>query len=125
MSVYWTIQARRHLRQALAEALSREVEADRESKACGAAIEPDSCPGVLERTMKHLDAMLADAFAGVPVVVKDQLIGYRRRKDQFTLMVEAFGPDGSAAHGPYVIKIGPEAKIRKEIRGWQCCRPPG
>jgi hypothetical protein len=125
MSVYWTIQARRHLRQALAEALSREVEDDREAKSGDGAIEPEACPGVLERTMTHLDAILADAFAGASVVVKDQVIGYRRKKDQFTLMVEAFGTDGSAAHGPYVVKIGPEDKIRKEIRGWECCRPPG
>jgi hypothetical protein len=100
MPVYWTIQARRHLRQALAEALSGEVvDASR--------------PGVLERTREHLDAMLTDAFGGEAVVVKDQVIGYRRKQDHFILLVEAFGKEGSPQCGPFVVKIGIEKSFRR------------
>ena len=44
----------------------------------------------------------------------------------FILMVESFGKDETRrGAGRIVVKIGPEAKIKREIAGWNCCRPPG
>jgi hypothetical protein len=117
MSVFWAIQARRHLRQALAESLCRESH--------GEASGRGGCGGVLEQTMDRLNDLLAATFPGVSVVVKDQVIGYRRKRDQFILMVEAFGEEDAEHGGPYVVKIGPEEAMRREIKGWTCCRPPG
>ncbi len=128
MSAFWTIQAQRHLRQALAEALCRENEARGERHPAGSRAEgrdeTHSCLGVLEQTMDRLNDILAGVFEGASVVVKDQVLGYRRKKDQFILLVEAFG-DGAEKSGPFVVKIGPESKLRGEIHGWDCCRPPG
>jgi hypothetical protein len=121
MSVFWTIRARRHLRQALAELLgreSREAEAEAEDGRVKG-------PGVQEQTMDRIAKILANTFKDVPVVVKDQVIGYRRKKDRFILLIEAFGDDASGRSGPYVVKIGPRKEILKEVRGWECCRPPG
>ena len=47
MPVFWTIQAQRHLRHALAEALGRESD--------GVAIGTGSCRGVLEVTLDRLN----------------------------------------------------------------------
>ena len=74
--------------------------------------------------MDRINDILAGLFEGASVVVKDQVLGYRRKKDQFVLMVEAFG-DEAAKSGPFVVKIGPESKIKGEIHGWNSCRPPG
>ncbi len=74
--------------------------------------------------MDRLNDILAGLFDGASVVVKDQVLGYRRKKDLFILMVEAFGGD-AAKSGPFVVKVGPESKIRREIHGWNCCRPAG
>ena len=52
------------------------------------------------------------------VVVKDQVIGYRRKKDLFILLVEVFAQRRTETGGPFVVKIGPEEKLRKEIKGW-------
>jgi hypothetical protein len=131
MAVFWTIQARRHLRQSLAEALCRENETEGQrgrpaAAQAGDETRPRIYLGVLEVTMDRLNDILAELFEGASVVVKDQVLGYRRKKDQFILMVEAFGDESkSEKTGPFVVKIGPESKIRKEIRGWDCCRPPG
>ena len=108
---------RRNLRQALAEALCRESA----KRANGES----SCMGVLEKTMDRLNDILAGTFPGQSVVVKDQVLGYRRKKDMFVLLVEVFGPDDSVRLGPYVVKIGPAERIEREIQGWDCCRPPG
>src|SRR4051794_39244212 len=69
----WTIRGRRNLRQALAEALGRES-AERVNGG-------PSCMGVLDKTMDRLNDTLAATFPGQTVVVKDQVLGYRRRKD--------------------------------------------
>jgi hypothetical protein len=129
MAVFWTIQARRHLRQALAEALCRENEdwgaSERHAAPRGEVRnEANSCLGVLELTMDRLNDILAGLFDGASVVVKDQVLGYRRKKDLFILMVEAFGREDERS-GPFVVKIGPESRLKREIRGWSRCRPPG
>ena len=116
MPVFWTIQAQRHLRHSLAEALGRERD--------GPAIGMRPCTGVLEVTLDHHNELLALTFSGAPVVVKDQVLGYRRKKDLFILLVEAFGKDDHQS-GPFVVKIGTKERIEKEIEGWNRCRPPG
>ena len=116
MPVFWTIQAQRHLRHALAEALGRESD--------GVAIGTGPCSGVLEVTLDHLNELLALTFPGASVVVKDQVLGYRRKKDLFILLVEAFGSDEDQT-GPFVVKIGAKDRLEKEIEGWNRCRPPG
>ena len=75
--------------------------------------------------MKRLNDFLAATFPGVSLVVKDQVIGYRRKKDLFVLMVEAFGEDDSDQSGPYVVKIGPEETIRKGDPGMELLPPGG
>jgi hypothetical protein len=120
MAVLWTIQAKRHLRQALAEALCRE------SEAAGGAAGNGRWNGVAGPTVDRLNDILEGVFPGLSVVVKDQVLGYRRKKDLFVLLVEAFdADDDSERGGPFVVKIGPEEKLRREIRGWESCRPPG
>jgi hypothetical protein len=120
MAVLWTIQAKRHLRHALAEALCREPEG------AGCAVGNGRWLGVMGSTLDRLNDILAGVFPGVSVVVKDQVLGYRRKKDLFVLLVEAFDADDDAERGgPFVVKIGPEEKLRREVRGWESCRPPG
>ena len=116
MPVFWTIQAQRHLRHALAEALARESD--------GPAISTGPHTGVLEATLDHLHDLLALTFPGASVVVQDQVIGYRRMKDLFILLVEVFSGDEDQA-GPFVVKIGTKDQLEQEIEGWNRCRPPG
>lgn len=118
--VLWTIRAKRNLRRALAEALCRESHGGQGEDGSTAR-----CAGVLEQTMDRLEQILAATFPGRTVVVQDQMLGYRRRKDLFVLLVEVFGPDNAPRVGPYVVKVGPVKDLEQEIRGWECCRPPG
>jgi hypothetical protein len=74
--------------------------------------------------MDRLNDMLAGVIGGASVVVKDHVLGYRRKKDLFILMVEAFGREDEKT-GPFVVKIGTESRLRREIQGWKVCRPPG
>src|SRR5271156_4194006 len=106
MPVFWTIQAQRPLRHALAEALGRESD--------GPAVGMRPCTGVLSVTLDHLNELLALTFPGASVVVKDQVLGYRRKKDLFILLVEAFGNDDHLS-GPFVVKIGTKVRLEKEI----------
>ena len=127
MAVFWTVQARRHLRRALARELGREVE---EAGVGGGTGRPAGngsgiCHNVLDVTMDRLNDILAATFPGMSVVVKDQVLGYRRDEDLYILMVESFGEDDAQETGPFVVKVGRESRIRKEIAGWAWCRPPG
>ena len=114
--MFWTIQAQRHLRHALAEALARESD--------GPASRTGRHTDVLEATLDHLNDLLALTFPGASVVVQDQVIGYRRMKDLFILLVEVFTGDVDQA-GPFVVKIGTKDQLELEIEGWNRCRPPG
>ena len=79
---------------------------------------------MLEVTLDRLNELLALTFEGASVVVKDQVIGYRRKKDLFILLVEAFGKDEDKT-GPFVVKIGTRERLEKEIQGWDRCAPAG
>ncbi len=126
MPPIWTIHARRHLRQALAEKLCQESHG-----AETPGPHPQGCSGVIEETMDHLSEILAVTFDGKTVVVQDQVFGYRRKQGQSILMVEVVDPgDESRAAkagrtGPYVVKIAPPEVLEREIHGWTCCRPSG
>jgi hypothetical protein len=74
--------------------------------------------------MDRLNDILAGLFDVSSVIVKDQVLGYRRKDALFILLVEAFSGETERS-GPFVVKIGPESRIKREIRGWNCCRPPG
>lgn len=52
------------------------------------------------------------------------MIGYRRKKDTYILLVEVFGRDDAQRLGPYVVKIGPAERIELEVKGWASYRPP-
>jgi hypothetical protein len=120
MPVLWTIRARRNLRQVLARALCRESHGERVSPGA-----PAGQIGVWEATMDRLNDILASTFPGRSVVIKDQMLGYRRDPDRFILLVEVFGRDDDEKVGPYVVKIGTVERLEREIRGWNSCRPPG
>ncbi len=59
MPPIWTIHARRHLRQALAEKLCQESHG-----AETPGPHPQGCSGVIEETMDHLSEILAVTFDG-------------------------------------------------------------
>ncbi len=114
----WTIRAQRNLRHALAEKLCHEVH-----EKAGAS---GPCGGVLEAEKSQIETLLKEMFKGQQVVVKDQMLGYRRKPDAYVLLVEVFGEDGgNLPQGAYVVKIGKPKHIEEEIKGWACCHPPG
>src|SRR5271157_4551044 len=103
MAALWTIQARRHLRQELAEALCRENEDATAAAATGKQTALAYCTSVLELTMDRLNDILAGTFEGASVVIQDHVLSYRRKQDLFVLMVEVFGSDDSEKSGPFVV----------------------
>ncbi len=49
--------------------------------------------------MDRLNDILAGTFEGASVVIKDHVLGYRRKNDLFVLLVEVFGSyDSGGAH---------------------------
>jgi tetratricopeptide (TPR) repeat protein len=103
--VLWTVAAHRRLRQALAECMCHG----------GARIFMD--------TMNDLTNRLQRVFDGVlPVIVQDQFVGFRRRTDEFILLVEVTDIDRC---GRYVVKLAPEKRLRQELDAWESCRPHG
>jgi ADP-ribose pyrophosphatase YjhB (NUDIX family) len=103
--VVWAVAARRHLRQALAEAVGRR----------GA--------NALDTTMTDLTHRLHRLFPGArAVVVQDQYVGYRRRDNEFILLVEVDGPDRPGRH---VVKLAAEGRLAAELSAWESCRPHG
>ena len=106
--ILWTIRAKRNLRHALAEKLCREWD--------GVGNGEEKRMGASEETEDRLNELLAATFPGRKVVVKDHVLGYRRKPETFILMVEAFGPDADERVGPFVVKIGPERCDRSRVR---------
>lgn len=103
--VIWTVAARRHLRQALAEAVGRHG------------------PCALDTAMNDLNDRLQRLFPRArAVVVQDQYLGYRRRDDEFILLVEV---EGSERPGRHVVKLAAEDRLRAELNAWESCRPYG
>lgn len=103
--VFWTVVARRKLRQALAEFVANE------------GIEQ------LEAKMNEISDRLKKVLPNAEIiVVLDQYTGFRARDDQFILLVEVDDPE---CGGRYVIKLGTEDQLQKEFRAWIHCRPHG
>lgn len=110
--VIWTIQARRQLRHSLAKALCAHNE-----KSNGYCLKP------VKDKMKTLDEILSCTFPNAKsIVVRDQMIGFRRKHENYILLVEV---DQLQRGGPYVVKIGLAEKMLQELKGWECCRPVG
>ena len=69
-----------------------------------------------------MNFLAPDAFEGASVVEKTGVIGYRRKKDLFILLVEAFSGDEDKA-GLFVVKIGTKDVLKGEIEGWNPLPP--
>ncbi|MBI1917937.1 MAG: NUDIX domain-containing protein [Planctomycetes bacterium] len=103
--VLWTVAAHRCLRQAIAEAVGNQG------------------PNALDTAMTTLNDRLQRLFPGArAVVVQDQYLGYRRRDDEFILLVEV---DGSNRPGRHVVKLANEERLNAELHAWESCRPHG
>jgi hypothetical protein len=103
--VLWTVAARRRLRQALAEAIGRR--------------EPDA----LVTTMNVLTCRLRRLFPHArAIVVQDQYTGFRRRDDEFILLVEI---DDEQRPGRHVVKLAAPERLAAELAAWESCRPYG
>jgi hypothetical protein len=72
--------------------------------------------------MSDLTQRLQRLFpSAAAVVVQAQYTGFRRREDEFILLVEV---DGSEP-GRHVVKLAPEARLGAELAAWQSCQPHG
>jgi hypothetical protein len=65
-----------------------------------------------------LDALLKETFPGSTVVVLDRFVGFRAHRDQFVLLVEAFGGQRPGSH---VVKIGQVKDVDTELEAWKSC----
>src|SRR5438105_3005419 len=111
-SVFWTLRARKHLRECLADELCKEF--DRSAESEGGT---EGVPGALQRAMDRLKGVLQASFEDdQAVVVEDYFEGFRRKSDLHILLVEVFAASWSRR---YVVKIGPAKLLKKEIRGWR------
>ena len=103
--VLWTVAAHRHLRQALAEAIGRRE------------------PNAFANTMTDLTCRLRHLFPEArAIVVQDQYTGFRRREDEFILLVEI---DDDKRPGRHVIKLAAPERLAAELAAWESCRPYG
>ncbi|HEY7422973.1 MAG TPA: NUDIX domain-containing protein [Gemmataceae bacterium] len=103
--VLWTVAAHRHLRQALAEAIGRRH------------------PDAFETTMTDLTCRLRSLFPEArAIVVQDQYTGFRRREDEFILLIEI---DDDHRPGRHVVKLASPERLAVELAAWESCRPYG
>ncbi len=103
--VLWTVAAQRHLRQALAEAASHNG------------------TDAVKATMNNLDNRLRGLFPDATgIVIQHQFVGYRRRDEEFILLVEVDDPN---LPGRHVVKLAPHARLQRELDAWKSCRPYG
>src|SRR4051794_1790206 len=110
--VIWTIQAKRQLRHSLARLLCEN------SQQVG-----QNCLKPVIDKMQQLNDILEHTFPQArSIVIRDLMIGFRRKSDMQIMLVEVEQEDQG---GPYVVKIGPPTKLEGELRGWNCCRPVG
>ena len=128
--VLWTVKAKNRLYNALARQFCRAV-CPPEGQA---AADPQTA---LETLLQKANDVLARTFSKAgTIVVQDQLKGFRAREDLYTLLVEVFaGTDAmqsvdgwrpeAGESSTYIVKIGPEEKIRPELDNWKLCRPLG
>lgn len=103
--VLWTVAAHRHLRQALAEAVGRR--------------EPDAFINTMTDLTYRLRRLFPEARA---IAVQDQYTGFRRREDEFILLVEI---DDDHRPGRHVVKLAAPERLAAELAAWESCRPYG
>lgn len=114
----WTIKARRQLRHSLARSLCARSHVPNDGGS-----EPASCVRLMDDKMQNLNDILAATFPDAEnIVVQDLFSGFRSKEDQHVLLVEVVRPNQG---GPYIVKIGPVARLLKELNGWNSCRPAG
>lgn len=103
--VLYSLAARRKLRQRTTRA---------------AATNPDA----LAEAMNEIDRALQHVFPdGGAAVVQDVYASYRPRPGEYILLVEL--TNSGEADGVSVVKLGPADRLRKELDGWEACRPHG
>ena len=103
--VLWTVAARRRLRQALAEAIGRR--------------QPDAFATTMTDFTSRLRRLFPEARA---IVVQDQYVGFRRREDEFILLVEI---EGGHRPGRHLVKLASPERLAAELAAWESCRPYG
>lgn len=84
------------------------------------AARPDDLECRTHQITRRLRRVFPDARA---VVVQDIYSGYRVHDDEFVLLVEL--AQSGDQDGRYVVKLGPDAGLRAELRAWRDCRPTG
>ena len=76
-----------------------------------------------ETQFAALQQRLQNVFPTASVVLVQQLYeGFRRRTDEFVLLVEVTQAEETS---PVVVKLGPADRLEKELTAWQSCRPAG
>lgn len=81
-------------------------------------------PSSLETTMEEIELKLTKLFPSArAVIVQDLYSGFRERPGEAILLVEL--TKSGDQDGVYVVKLGTEEKLLKELNGWRCCRPTG
>lgn len=102
-TVVWTHRAERRLQDQLVRA--------------------DGSAGGLGDALADADRRLAAAFPdAAAVVVLDQYAGFRARPGEAVLRVDVRCPHRP---GTFVVKLGPDDKLRREHDAWRNCQPCG
>lgn len=129
-TVLWAVKAKNRLYNALARQFCRAVCPPEDQV-------PANPQTALDMLLRKPTAVLANTFAKAEtIVVQDHLKGFRAREDLFVLLVEVFAGTGAGRSfddaypdpgesSTYIVKIGPEDKVRPELENWKLCRPLG
>lgn len=116
--VLWTIRAKNRLRSSWAKQFCKVV--------ClqpAAAVAAPAPQKALDALLRQPEEILAGTFPNADtVVVRNQLVGFRPKEHVLVLVVEVFDKEES---GPYIVKIGPVDRLRRELDNWNRCRPFG
>jgi len=105
LSIVFSMTARRKLRQRLARLLAADLSS-------------------LEARVHDIEDKVMQIFrTGRAVIVQDLYTGFRERPEEMVILVELV--NSGDEDGVYVVKLGPEEKLAKELEGWRDCRPAG
>jgi hypothetical protein len=101
----WAHPAKAQLQEALATAINREGSA------------------ATDRVRMDLNGRLNGLFVGARWIIVHHLsVGYRKREDEFILLVEV---DGSERPGRHFVKFAAAPRLQAEWDAWDSCRPRG
>jgi hypothetical protein len=74
--------------------------------------------------MREIEEKLRRVFPnGKVVIVQDLYSGFRVRTEEYVLLVEI--AKSGTEDGLSVVKLGPVGRLKKELKNWRSCRPPG